>query len=136
MARDAVGGTVRLTVTVLRGPAWFVAASTPFQQTLTSLLRKLGIDQSLSPSALVADAVRRSTKAHLFHFYPILCEIVSIPRKPPTAWVMSGARRMSIEPRTSAAEEPSNDDHAIELDARTLVKDCLKELGRELGVGY
>ena len=85
---------------------------------------------SLSPSALVADAVRRSTKAHLFHFFPILCEIVAIPRKPPTAWIMSNTRRTTIDSESSSAGQ------AIELDARTLVKDCLKELGRELGVGY
>ena len=76
---------------------------------------------------MIADAVKRSTKAHLFHFYPILCEIVAIPRKPPTAWVMTGAHR---------AADSGKDGLAVELDARTLVKDCLKEVGRELGVGH
>ncbi|RDX44494.1 hypothetical protein OH76DRAFT_1540422 [Lentinus brumalis] len=93
------------------------------------------IDQTLTPSALISDAVKRSTKAHLFHFYPILCEIVAIPRKPPTAWVMTGGHRMSAESRNTSGEDAS-DGHAVELDARTLVKDCLKEVGRELGVGH
>ncbi len=100
-----------------------------------SLIMDSAIDQTLTPSALISDAVKRSTKAHLFHFYPILCEIVAIPRKPPTAWVMTGGHRMSAESRNTSGEDAS-DGHAVELDARTLVKDCLKEVGRELGVGH
>ena len=84
---------------------------------------------------MIADSVKRSTKAHLFHFYPILCEIVAIPRKAPTAWVITGAHRASIEAKSVASEGSATEGHAVELDARTLVKDCLKEVGRELGVG-
>ncbi|KAI0773083.1 hypothetical protein BD413DRAFT_603507 [Trametes elegans] len=100
------------------------------------------IDQSLSPSQLIADAVKRSTKAHLFHFYPIFCEIVSIPRKTPTAWITPVASRPTpaasseTSPHTGGDEETRSGVHAIEVDARSLVKDCLKEVGRELGVGY
>ncbi|KAL7278295.1 hypothetical protein ACG7TL_008271 [Trametes sanguinea] len=107
------------------------------------------LDQSLSPSELIADAVKRSTKAHLFHFYPILCEIVSIPRKTPSAWVMSAAPRSiagtseatSADVRRSmswsdVASGMVKEGHAVELDARMLVKECLREVGRELGVGH
>ncbi|KAJ3003143.1 hypothetical protein NUW54_g5457 [Trametes sanguinea] len=107
------------------------------------------LDQSLPPSELIADAVKRSTKAHLFHFYPILCEIVSIPRKTPSAWVMSAAPRTAAgtSEATSADVRRSmswsdvasgmiQEGHAVELDARMLVKECLREVGRELGVGH
>ena len=89
----------------------------------------------MSASALIADAVKRSTKAHLFHFYPILCEIVSIPRKPPSAWVLASAHRASNGPKSEPGHASSSEGPAIELDARSLAKDCLKEVGRELGVG-
>ncbi|KAF7290808.1 Protein MON2 [Mycena indigotica] len=73
------------------------------------------VDTALSPKELIADAVRRSRVAHLFHFYPLLCEIASIPRRTPAAWVAvkQGAK---------------------ELDARTLARECLKVLGKEMGV--
>ncbi|KAJ6525079.1 hypothetical protein DFH09DRAFT_1250788 [Mycena vulgaris] len=84
------------------------------------------IDTSLIPSLLIADAVKRSSVAHLFHFYPVLCEIASIPRKTPSSWVLS-----------QAAEKGSSSegDQATELDARVLARECLKEVGREMGVG-
>ncbi|KAI0700224.1 hypothetical protein C8T65DRAFT_790748 [Cerioporus squamosus] len=113
------------------GTLWASLSDSPSQYSS----EQPAIDQSLAPSAMIADAVKRSTKAHLFHFYPILCEIVSIPRKPPMAWVMTSAHRMPVDGRKMSGED-SSDGHAIELDARTLVKDCLKEVGRELGVGY
>ncbi|KAJ7911535.1 hypothetical protein B0H13DRAFT_2009133, partial [Mycena leptocephala] len=82
------------------------------------------IDASLSPSLLIADAVKRSSVAHLFHFYPVLCEIASIPRKTPSTWVLS----------RTADKNSSEGDEAIELDARVLARECLKEVGREMGV--
>ncbi|KAF8550522.1 hypothetical protein OG21DRAFT_397414 [Imleria badia] len=45
------------------------------------------VNPNLPPSALIADVVKRSSVAHLFCFYPVLCEIASIPRKTPAAWV-------------------------------------------------
>ena len=96
-----------------------------------ALRNDVALDQSLPPSTLIADAIKRSTKAHLFHFYPILCEIVSIPRKPPTAWIVP---RPLSSSREGSNEEPSSSATAVELDTRILAKDCLKEVGRELGV--
>ncbi|KAI0668157.1 hypothetical protein C8Q78DRAFT_980256 [Trametes maxima] len=125
------------------GTLWAALSDSPSAYSVEQPL----VAQTLSPSALIADAVKRSTKAHLFHFYPILCEIVSIPRKTPTAWVMSAApRAMSSSGTTSAEARNSvtwtdvtsgvaNEGHAVELDARALVKECLREVGRELGVG-
>ncbi|KAJ6523337.1 hypothetical protein B0H19DRAFT_1201883 [Mycena capillaripes] len=83
------------------------------------------IDASLSPSLLIADAVKRSSVAHLFHFYPVLCEIVSVPRKTPSTWVLSRAADKNSSPER---------EEAIELDARVLARECLKEVGREMGV--
>ncbi|KAI0738261.1 hypothetical protein C8Q80DRAFT_1207991 [Daedaleopsis nitida] len=112
------------------GTLWAALSDTPSQYCVDQPI----VDHTLSPSALIADSVKRSTKAHLFHLYPVLCEIVSIPRKTPTAWVVPGAHQAHSESKDAAGS--STDAPAVELDARSIVKDCLKELGRELGVGY
>jgi len=98
------------------------------------------IDQSLEPAQLITDAVKRSSKAHLFHFYPILCEIVSIPRKIPTAWVMAEKHAHPLSNSAAPANASGTNgevdgEKAVELDARSLVKECLKEVGKEMGVG-
>lgn len=110
----------------------------------------LDIDQTLEPAQLISDAVKRSSKAHLFHFYPTLNEIVAIPRKTPTAWVMTNAKKPTSRDSSTAAKPEEvrksvawndvitgsiNEGRAVELDARALVKECLKEIGREMGVG-
>lgn len=76
------------------------------------------VEPSLRGGALVADAVRRSPRAHLYHFYGILCEIASMPGKPPSIWV----------------ESDSATGVALELDARQLARQALKDIGREMGV--
>ncbi|EMD41098.1 hypothetical protein CERSUDRAFT_111675 [Gelatoporia subvermispora B] len=105
------------------------------------------VDPSLTPAQLIADTIKRSSIAHLFHFYPIFCEIVSILRKTPTAWVMTKARRTSADftansedvrksiSWTQVASGAAQEGRAVELDARLLVKECLKDVGREMGVG-
>ncbi|KAI0656026.1 hypothetical protein C8Q70DRAFT_922126 [Cubamyces menziesii] len=126
-----------LTLRLWPGTLWAALSDSP--STFSS--EQPAIDQSLSPSELIADAVKRSTKAHLFHFYPILCEIVAIPRKTPTAWILSNAPRTATAPvetstgAVEAASDVTNEGQAVELDARVLVKECLKEIGKELGVG-
>ncbi|KAI0824392.1 hypothetical protein BC628DRAFT_1379334 [Trametes gibbosa] len=127
------------------GTLWAALSGSPS----TYAVEQPHIDQSLPPSDLIADAVKRSKKAHLFHFYPILCDIVAVPRKTPTAWVMSSATRAASSPRGATASDARNsvsladvargsvsEGHAVELDARALVRECLKEVGRELGVGH
>ena len=114
---------------------------------------------------MVSDSIKRSTVAHLFHFYPVLCEIASIPRRSPTAWVQASAsdsdkanrgknerddgkakgklqKKENKEKSTRAVADvafTADGDvkgDVIELDARTLARDCLKELGREMGVSH
>ncbi|KAG6906753.1 hypothetical protein DXG01_012283, partial [Tephrocybe rancida] len=98
------------------------------------------IDTTLSPALLIADAVKRSTAAHLFHFYPVLCEIASIPRKTPSAWVVSTKASPSAATLTNGHAHSGSDlqrkasSDAVELDARTLARTCLKAVGKEMGV--
>ncbi|KAJ7123851.1 hypothetical protein C8R43DRAFT_1098976 [Mycena crocata] len=95
------------------------------EQPSTSAVEQPAVDASLTPSLLIADAVKRSSVAHLFYFYPVLCEIASIPRKTPSSWVLSQGTDKASPPET---------DEATELDARVIARECLKEVGREMGV--
>ena len=113
---------------------------------LTELCICTAVDVSLSPRALISDAVKRSSVAHLFHFYPVLCEIASIPRKTPSAWALPSptSPHPSVNgvndtkaghPRTSTLSNSSSQEaRLIELDARALARSCLKEVGKEMGV--
>ncbi|KAF8968453.1 hypothetical protein BDZ97DRAFT_1902846 [Flammula alnicola] len=111
-----------------------------------------------TPTELISDSVKRSTRAHLFHFYPVLCEIASIARKSPTGWMSPGRdsvsevrRNTSLRPihvgddkkpvvngngKAVVDKEGSSASSAIlvEYDARVLASECLKEVGREMGV--
>lgn len=78
---------------------------------------RLDVELTLKGAALVADAVRRSTKAHLYHFYGVLCEIASMPGYPPSVWVEDGQQGT-----------------AVLRDARQLGRQALKEIGKEMGV--
>jgi hypothetical protein len=117
----------------------------------TATLTPQAVDTSLPPAELIADSVKRSSRAHMFHFYSLLCEIASVPRKAPSAWV-SGDRlavlSLSGVPAekemkemdavsTGRAHHPSSrpgPGHLVSFDARELARECLKEVGRELGV--
>ncbi|KAK0468574.1 hypothetical protein IW261DRAFT_1518270 [Armillaria novae-zelandiae] len=90
------------------------------------------LDVSLTPSLLIADAVKRSSVAHLFHFYGVLCEIASIPRKTPSTWAISPSTA-GISPLNGHTEIING---AVQLDARDLSRQCLKEVGKEMGVSY
>ena len=117
------------------------------------ILLPLAVDTSLPASEIIADSVRRSSRAHVFHFYALLCEIVSVPRKAPSAWVMAerlvpGGRskdKKDDSPIAVRVHHPlgqvamgagngSDTGRLVSLDARALARECLKEVGRELGV--
>ncbi|KAJ3718582.1 hypothetical protein DFJ43DRAFT_1159494 [Lentinula guzmanii] len=95
---------------------------------------------SLSSKALISDAVRRSTVGHLFHFYTLLCEIASVPRRTPEAWVhirplSTGSVSQHSEERDLNGHGHINS-HLEHLDARMLAKECLKIVGNEMGVSW
>jgi hypothetical protein len=103
------------------------------------------IDSSLPPSNLIADAVKRSSVAHLFHFYHVLCDIASIPRKTPSAWVMAEAPSLLLPSSPSATGDHVNtvrgkigtsmsSGQALELHARLLARMYLKIVGGEMGM--
>lgn len=110
---------------------------------------RTAIDTTLSPALLISDAVQRSSVAHLFHFYPVLCEIASIPRKTPHTWVLpqpkpptgNSASKVGggVNGRVgsgAAVDGDTQDERAakaIELDARVLARECLKMVGAEMG---
>ncbi|KAH9013194.1 hypothetical protein EDB84DRAFT_1533406 [Lactarius hengduanensis] len=90
------------------------------------------VDTSLPASELIADSVKRSSRAHVFHFYALLCEIVSIPRKAASAWITAPA--VHPDHPLGRVVAGSAHGHLVSLDARALARECLREVGRELGV--
>ena len=95
----------------------------------------VAIETSLDPKGLITDAVRRSSKAHLFHFYHIFCEIASLSRKTPSAWLSSPSEYSAGNGRSRIAqEEQEKTKDFVEFDARTLARECLKAIGQEMGL--
>ncbi|KAF9810712.1 hypothetical protein IEO21_06846 [Rhodonia placenta] len=95
-----------------------------------------------APYLLIADAVKRSPRAHLFHFYPVFCELAASPRRAPVAFAMANGKDGEASGKGAEASGDdgektagSGEKKAAELDARALVKECLKQVGREMGVG-
>jgi protein MON2 len=95
----------------------------------------------------------------MFHFYSLLCEIAFVPRKLPNAWIAAdrlatsgrpaagkekeraagahinhGGKRNRLRTITTGSGAVSNLGHVMSFDARALARECLKEVGRELGV--
>ena len=102
------------------------------------LTADLVIEASLEPRGLITDAVRRSSKAHLFHFYHVFCEIASLSRKTPSTWLSSPLDHSAGDGRSRVAQEEqekAKETNAfIEFDARTLARECLKAVGEEMGL--
>ena len=93
------------------------------------------IETSLDPKSLITDAVRRSSRAHLFHFYHIFCEIASLPRKTPSAWLSSPPEHTAGDGQSRIAQEENERlKDFMEFDARTLARECLKAIGQEMGL--
>lgn len=103
-----------------------------------SAYSKTTMPSSLTSKTLILDAVNRSSVGHLFKFYTLLCEIASVPRRTPEAWVHIRPASASIASRYSEEQDPKVEgriDHQLEhLDARSLAKECLKIIGSEMGV--
>ena len=96
------------------------------------------IETSLDPKGLITDAVRRSSKAHLFHFYHVFCEIASLPRKSPSTWLSSPSEHPAGDGRSRVAQEEQEKAKEmmefVEFDARTFARECLKAIGEEMGL--
>lgn len=113
------------------GTLWAALSSSPSQHAV----QQPPIDASLDPKALITDAVRRSSKAHLFHFYHIFCEIASLPRKTPSVLLSTHSDPPTGQGRSRIArEEQERANNFTEFDARTLARECLKVIGREMGL--
>ena len=117
---------------------------------------------------MIADASKRSSQGHLFHFYTLLYEIATIHRAPPSMWVNStspphsppspkhsksnGLKRKDKDKSKSKNHTTTESIHkqrgtigagvegeddapgtVVEVDARILAKDCLRQIGREMG---
>jgi hypothetical protein len=153
MARIALGGSLRDTVQVRKGAAWYAhnlfVPRGILADVHTATIPSPAVDTSLPPAELIADSVKRSSRAHMFHFYSLLCEIASVPRKAPSAWisadrlaVLSGApteKDMEMEAAATGRTHHTSSSrpgptHLVSFDSRELARECLKEVGRELGV--
>ncbi|KAI0270120.1 hypothetical protein BGY98DRAFT_1100900 [Russula aff. rugulosa BPL654] len=105
------------------------------------------VDTSLPPADLIAGSGKRSSRAQVLHFYSLLCEIASVSRKMPTAWiadrlaVLSGVpaekekKEMDTEV-TSRIHDPSSSrrgaGHPVLFDVRELAR---SDVGRESKFG-
>jgi hypothetical protein len=87
-------------------------------------------------SNVIGEALRQSSRAHLFHLYPILLELVASPLRLP---VVSVRDTDVLWPMITARDTASNvtdgsKRNVIELDVRKLARACLDVLGREMGL--
>lgn len=99
----------------------------------------VALDMKMGASLMVSDAVKRSPLAHLFYFYPVLCEIASLPGKTPSAWI----RQTTGRSLSNGGGQYQNgvaggmvDGVVVEIDARGLAKKCLRLVGKEMGAAF
>ncbi|PPQ90332.1 hypothetical protein CVT25_007734 [Psilocybe cyanescens] len=123
------------------GSLWAALSDKPTEYCINQPAIGKDIPIPQTPQEVVADSVKRSTVAHLFHFYPVLCEIASIPRRSPTEIrihrsLQTRADKIEVaNGGTDTLDLSGTDGGAVaELDARTVARECLKEIGREMGV--
>src|SRR5260221_14674864 len=100
----------------------------------------IGTDMAIPQTTkeLFADSAKRSSVAHLFHFYPLLCELASIPHQSPSYHsVQNGVRGSSVSDGKSVKDNYNRSmrgSAVVERDARHLAMECLKKIGREMGL--
>lgn len=87
---------------------------------------------------MIREALRQSSRAHLFYLYPILLELVASPLQLPKLWVSPANLlfRLETDSTTNTADEtPTDVDQEVkEVDSRMLAKLCLDLIGREMGL--
>ena len=57
-----------------------------------------------------------------------------MPRRSPSSWVQNGNVPSVTDDNTHEVSGGQGGSHVVELDARTLARSCLKEIGREMGL--
>jgi len=118
------------------GTLWAAQSHNPTQNAIQQPgVAEVVASADATPSLLVADAVKRSSVAHLFHFYSVLVEIASKPRRTPAVPVIVKNGRASLSLTKSRQKTPEQRS-TVEMDARDLARNCLKEIGREMGIPY
>ncbi|KAH6905130.1 hypothetical protein BKA70DRAFT_1293490 [Coprinopsis sp. MPI-PUGE-AT-0042] len=116
-----------LSIRLWPGSMWAALSDSPSANvSVQPSASELGLS---SPSDLISDSVKRSTIAHLFHFYTLLSEIASSPSRTPTVWMSKSMARS-----TDLADNDAKQGEILEVDARSLARDCLKAIGGEMGV--
>ncbi|KAF9484605.1 hypothetical protein BDN70DRAFT_825412 [Pholiota conissans] len=119
------------------GSLWAALSDNPTQYSLKQPIIGTDIPVPTSPRELISDSVKRTPIAHLFHLYPILCEIASIPRKGPSCWISladKDSRESDSLPGSKLNGVTSPRNFVMQFDARRLASETLKEIGKEMGV--
>ncbi|VDB92020.1 unnamed protein product [Peniophora sp. CBMAI 1063] len=100
-----------------------------------------GEDASPNP---ISTAISASPRAHLFALYTPLVEIAAHQRPPPAGWAR--AERVLSSPliatppatptrtRTRVGRNSDDEGEIVRRDARELARECLRAVGREMGV--
>lgn len=115
-------------------PAKYCLEQPPLASFASPQTSHLSAQQSSAGS--ISDAVKRSPVGHLFKFYTLLCEIVSVPRRTPEAWVhvKSVSTASSLASQRSEDRDLNMNGDLEHLDARVLARECLKIVGNEMGL--
>ncbi|KZT52790.1 hypothetical protein CALCODRAFT_475492 [Calocera cornea HHB12733] len=87
-----------------------------------SLTPGIGTDANLPASSVIRDLLLRSSRAHIYVLYALLCKIAASSHTAPIAW---------ITPDSVPDDGPVD---PILADARQLASACLLELGKEMDV--
>jgi len=119
------------------GSLWAALSDNPTQYCTRQPVLGTEMPVPQTTKELFSDSAKRSTLGHLFHFYPLLCEIASLSRRSPSYWVQN--RTTGSLTGTSGNGEDSRvpglqGSVAVERDGRQLAMECLKQIGREMGL--
>ncbi|EJU01163.1 hypothetical protein DACRYDRAFT_22928 [Dacryopinax primogenitus] len=105
------------------GSFWAALSDDPSSNSLA----QPNTDPSLPASSIIRDLMLRSSRAHIYVLYGLLCRIAASSHAGPIAWVA---------PDSALSNTPSKDSpmDPILADARQLACACLLELGTEMAV--
>ena len=135
MARVALGIFLGNAIEVCKGAAWYVQSPMAFFDNAhwRSHCPSQAVDTSLPPPELIADSVKRSSRAHMFHhLYSLLCEIASMPQKAPSVWISADRLIVSVGPAGKEKKETAAavwTHHHNNLVDRALITLCHSMLG-------